>query len=100
MMDYAHEETEKILAVIEKRITKEYRVAEHEIELKLEDYLAKFKAKDELKRKALAKGMITQAEYNQWRIGQIMIGERWTEMRDQIAADLTRTAQIARQIAF
>lgn len=99
-MDYAHEETEKILKKIEKRITHEYMLAEQEIEEKLDDYLRRFKIKDELKRKAVAKGLITQAEYNQWRIGQMMISDRWSEMRDNIAKDLANTAQISRQIAF
>ena len=100
LVDDGHEETEAILKKIEKEISKEYRLAEKEIQEKLDDYLRRFEIKDELKRKALAAGEITQAEYNQWRTGQIMIGKRWEEMRDTIAEDLTNADQIARSIAF
>ena len=99
-MDGAHEATEDILKALERRIAKEYRIAEGEVELKLDDYLARFRAKDELKRKALANGLITKQEYDQWRIGQIMVGQRWAEMRDQLATDFANAAQIARDIAF
>ena len=67
---------------------------------KLNDYLARFRKKNALKLKALAKGAITQAEYDKWLKGQVLIGERWQEMVDTIAEDLTNTMQIARSIAF
>lgn len=100
LVDNGHEETEAVLRKIEKRISAEYRRAAKEIEEKLDDYLKKFKIKDELKLRALAAGEITQAEYDKWRTGQIMIGKRWEEMRDTIAEDLTNADQIARSIAF
>ena len=99
-MDYMHNQTEKQIREIEKLITEEYQKAEAEIQAKLDDYLRKFQKKDALKRKALEKGMITQAEYDQWRIGQIMAGQRWAEMRDAIALELANAAQTARSIAY
>lgn len=99
-MDYAHQETEKLLADIERRITEEYRKAEEEIQAKLDDYMRRFKIKDELKRKAVANGLITQEEYNQWRYQQLMVGQKWADMKDAIAADLANASQIARSIAF
>jgi len=99
-MDGAHEATDEIIKALEKRIAKEYNVAEAEVKAKLDDYLARFAEKDRLKRKALANGLITQAEYNQWRIGQIMVGERWAELRDNLASDFANAAQIARNMAF
>lgn len=98
--DIADEETEKVLKEIENQISKEYAQAEKEIAEKLDDYLRRFEVKDELKRKALANGLISDQEYKQWRVGQIMIGQRWTEMRNSIAQDLTNTDKIARSIAF
>ena len=100
MNDKGHDETEKVLKEIEKRISEEYAQAEKEISAKLDDYLEKFRAKDELKRKALENGLITEQEYKQWRVGQIMMGQRWAEMRDTIAKDLTNADKIARSIAF
>lgn len=99
-MDAGHKETEKILEDIEKRISAEYRTAEKEIQEKLDDYLRRFQIKDDLKRKALDNGLITQKEYNEWRIGQIMMGKRWAEVRDNVARDLTEASQTARNIAF
>ena len=93
-------ETEKILKRIEKHITEEYKKAEKEIDEKLKDYLRRFKIKDDLKRQALHDGLITKAEYDRWRTGQIMIGQRWEEMRDAIAKDLANASQIARSTAF
>ena len=98
--DIAHDDTDKILKALEERVAREYKQAEEEVEEKLNDYLARFKKKDALKRKALAHGLITQQEYNQWRIGQIMMGQRWEEMRATLAADYSNANQIARSIAY
>lgn len=97
-IDPGHRETERILKELEQRITKEYAQAEKEITAKLDDYMRRFKIKDELKAKAVQNGQITLAEYKQWRVGQIAVGKRWEEMRDTIAQDLTNTAKIARSI--
>lgn len=97
--DEGHEETEDVLKEIEKRITKEYEQAEREIAEKLDDYMRRFEIKDQLKKQAVLNGQITEAEYEQWRLGQVMMGQRWSDMRDTIADDLTNTAQIAKDIA-
>ena len=100
MRDIGHEETEEVLKEIEKRISEEYAKAEREVAKTLDDYLEKFRVKDELKLKALDNGMITEAEYKQWRVGQIMMGQRWAEMRDTLAQDFTNADKIARSIAY
>ena len=100
MRDIGHDETEILLKQMEKRIASEYMQAEKEIAAKLDDYLNKFKIKDELKQKALANGLITEQEYQQWRIGQIMMGKRWEEMRDALAKDFTNADKIAKSIAY
>ena len=96
--DEGHEETERVLSDLEKRITKEYSQAEKEISAKLDDYLRRYEKKDEIKQKALQEGKITQQEYDQWKVGQIAVGKRWEEMRDTIAQDLTNTAEKAKSI--
>lgn len=98
-MDVAHKETDKILEDIEKRLRKEYRQATKEVEQKLDDYFAAFRRKDEKKRALLDAGEITQKEYNDWRYGQMCVGKRWEDMRDKLAADLSKTDVIARNIA-
>lgn len=98
--DEGHEETDKILEDMEKRIAEEYKQAEKEISKKLNDYLRRFEAKDRIKQQALADGLITQEEYDKWLTGQIMIGKRWTEMRDTLAEDFTNADKIAKSIAY
>lgn len=99
-MDAGHRETERKLEEIEKRISAEYRKAEKGIQKTLDEYLRKFETKDKLKQKALAEGKITEEEYKQWRIGQMMIGQRWNATRDRIVNDLNNASQEARNIAF
>ncbi len=98
-MDYGHAETDRMLKELEKKIAKEYAQAEKEVQAKLDDYLRRYKVKDEIKRKKLAAGEITRKEYNDWRTGQIMIGKRWEEMRDTLAEDLHNTNKIANSMA-
>lgn len=94
--DFGHEETDRILGRMEKKISKEYKQAEKELTEKLEKYLERFEAKDKVKRKQLAEGVITQDEYNRWRIGQVATGERWKAMRDTIAEEITKANEIAK----
>lgn len=95
MTDYGHEETDKQLKKLERKIHAEYEQASKEVQTKLDDYLRRFQIKDSIKREAVAVGEITQEEYTKWRTGQIMIGKRWEEMRDTLAQDLTNTDKIA-----
>lgn len=88
MADIGHQQTDKLLEKLEKRIAKEYAQAAAEVDAKLADYLRRFEIKDEIKRKQLAAGIIDRAEYNRWRTGQIIVGKRWENMRDQLAGDL------------
>ena len=99
MADPGHEETEEIIKKIERRINKEYAQAEKEVSAKLDDYFRRFEKKDEKWQEWVADGIKTEAEYKKWRTGQIAIGQRWTEMRDDIAKDLANTSKIARSIA-
>jgi len=94
----ARTETDKILARMERKIKKEYRQAEREVAEKLDRYLSAFERKDKVKRLALKKGLITQKEYNDWRTGQIMIGQRWDEMRNNLAHDYHNANEIAKRI--
>lgn len=96
--DQGYEETEAILSVIERRIRKEYKKAVDETEEKLNDYLRRFALKDEKWQQWVAEGKKTEAEYKQWRTGQIMLGKRWKEMRDTLAQDYHNANEIAKSI--
>ena len=95
MADYAHKYTDQQLEVLEKRFQAVYRQAEREVNDKLMNYLHKFKAKDDAKRKLLEAGKITEEEYKKWRYGQMMTGKHWKEMRDRLAQDYTNANQNA-----
>ena len=98
-MDVAHKETDKIIDDIEKRLRKEYKQATKEVEQKLDNYFAAFRRKDEKKRELLKSGEITKEEYKNWRFGQMCVGQRWEDMKDKLAADLSNTTAMARNIA-
>lgn len=94
-MDANEKRTEKTIEELEKRITEVYTQAEKEVQEKLDKHLAKFAEKDEKKQAQLKAGEITKAEYKSWRQGQIATGERWANLRDEMAKDLTRADVLA-----
>lgn len=98
MPDQGHIETERILRETEADVRRVYRQAVDETQKKLEDYLRRFEVKDNVKREQLARGEITAKEYADWKKGQILIGQRWEEMRDTLAQDLHNSNTIARSI--
>lgn len=98
MRDFGHKETDKKLAELEKKIVREYKKAVNETQAKLDDYLRRFEIKDNAWRKMVESGKKTAKEYQEWRTGQIMIGKRWEEMRDTLAADYHNANVIARSL--
>lgn len=95
MPDLGHKETDEALGKLERRIKKVYVQAYEETEAKLQDYLSRFATKDKIKQEQLRAGKITQDEYNYWRKGQVMIGKRWQEMVNSLAADYTNANRLA-----
>jgi SPP1 gp7 family putative phage head morphogenesis protein len=85
MIDVANLETEATLKELEKQITKVYKQAAEEVSEKLNDYLRRFKIKDEIKRKKLKSGEITRKDYVEWRKNQIAMGKRWETLRGDLA---------------
>ena len=98
MADIGHEQTDKLIRAMEKRINKIYRQATREMAAKCDDYFRRFDVKDKLKRDEMKAGLITQKEYAEWRKGQMIVGERWLKMRNQLAQDMHNTNVIARSI--
>lgn len=96
--DIGRIETDKALSEIEKRIKKVYKQANKEIADKADDYFRRFKIKDDIKRKQLADGIITAKEYQEWQQGQVLIGQRWIDMRNQLANDYHNANVIARSV--
>ena len=98
-MDEGQKESEKLLEQIEKDVIDFYSVAKADIEKKFNEFNRKFKVKDEIKRKQLKVGEITEDEYNRWRQGQMMTGKRWGQMLDVLSTDLTNAHNIAKSMA-
>lgn len=96
--DPAHVATDKEIEKIERQIAKEYRQAHKEVSEKLEDYLSRFETKDARWQEWVKDGTKTEKEYIEWRKGQILVGERWKELRDTLAEDYTNASQIALSI--
>lgn len=99
MADLGHELTEERIKEIEKELQQEYTRAAKEIKKKLDDYMRRFKIKDEKWQQWVEEGTKSQEDYEQWRIGQLAVGERWEKMKDTIADDLMHTNEIAGRIA-
>jgi len=70
---------------MEKKIRKEYKQAIDEVEEKLDDYIRRFKIKDEKWRQWVEEGKKTKQEYQAWRTGQIAMGNRWRAVRERLA---------------
>jgi len=95
MLDFAHKQTDEIIEDLEKKLQKEYSQAYKEIDKKAEEYFAKFEKQDKKWQELVRKGERTQKQYQAWQRDEVIKGQRWTALRDQIAEDLTHTNQIA-----
>lgn len=99
MRDIAAEETDVLLARLEKRIASEYKGAYDAAEEKWQKYLASFEKQDKIEAQRLADGEITKQQYQQWRTRQIANGKRYEEMRNVIAQDLHKANLKAAKLA-
>lgn len=97
-MDNGQKDTERIIKEIEARINKEYSQAVKEIEETLNDYLKRFKIKDQKWQEWVENGTKTESEYKEWRKGQLAVGKRWENQRDAIAHDLAQSNELAKKI--
>lgn len=97
-MDEGHKLTDKKLEKLIRKLDKVYSQAAKEVEEKLNDYMRRFKVKDAIKQRQVKAGEISYDEWINWRVGQIAVGQRWEEMRDTLAEDLTHVDEIATQM--
>lgn len=98
MADPAHEQTDEMIEEIRRRVSREYLRAYEETSAKLEDYLSRFEVKDRIHADAVRRGEETEAEYREWRRGQVLMGDRWQEMVDTLAEDYRNADRIAASI--
>lgn len=95
LLDIGHEETEILIALLEERIKQEYSQASEEMKLKALEYFAAFRKKDKTWKTRLENKEITKAEYDAWRTGQLIVGKRWLQLRDELAAILVNAYDVA-----
>lgn len=90
-----NEQNDKEVEKLEKKLRKVYLQAQTDTQAKMEDYLQRFAAKDAIKLEQVKQGKITQAQYLEWRKGQIAVGKQWQDKVDALAADYTNANKIA-----
>lgn len=98
MADEGHEATEALIGEVSERVRREYVAAYEEAEEKLADYLRRFEAKDRIHAEAVRRGEETEADYREWRRGQILVGKRWQELVDTLAEDYRNADRVAASI--
>lgn len=98
MSDSAHKQTDALLGSLEKKLKSTYSEAAREAQKKFSAHMAAFKVKDERHRKDVREGRWTQKDYEDWRKNQLLIADRFAEVRDTIAEDLHHVDKIAMQM--
>lgn len=98
MADEGHEATEALIGEVSERVRREYVAAYEGAEEKLADYLRRFEAKDRIHAEAVRRGEETEADYREWRRGQILVGKRWQELVDTLAEDYRNADRVAASI--
>jgi len=96
--DPAHKETDKILRDMEKRLDEVYKQAYKEARQTADDFMKSFREMDKKKRQQVKNGELDKAEYERWRRTQVFQGNRYHQMADTLAADMTHTNQIAASV--
>lgn len=96
MPDAGHEATEKLLGKLEKNIAKEFKTATSDMQAKLKAYLEETEAGRKKQESLLMAGKITQKDYDDWVFRHTMVGKRWEQMRDTLAADMHNANEIAK----
>lgn len=97
--DKGHELTDAELAALEKRVGNEFKIALMNVQKRLREYMQQFQAEDKEKRQMVKAGTLTKAEYQQWRMNKMFVGQRWEAMKDTLAADMANAQKIARHMA-
>ena len=94
-MDYGHEQTDKILKDLEKRIVKEYTQAAREVEKSMNKWLADYQKNDDKMRALLNSGKISKKEYTDWRKKQILLSDKWKAQRDELTQVMMDADKVA-----
>lgn len=94
-MDYGHEQTDKMLKSLEKKIQKEYKQAAREVEASMNKWLAHYQENDDKMRELWKSGEISKEDYTDWRKKQILISDKWKAQRDELTARFMDADKVA-----
>ena len=97
-MDYGEFYTKTKILEIERRLTRVYSEASRDIDRKMNDFFERYKKKESIYLKKLDDGEITQADFDDWKKGQVFQGEMWRNKKKQIADTLYNANSTATQI--
>lgn len=85
-MDYGHEQADKMLKDLEKKIQKEYSKAAREVEASMNKFLSQYRKNDKKMFELWKSGEITKKEYTDWRKKQIILTDKWLSQRDELVS--------------
>ena len=103
-IDPAHKETDKLLKDMEKELNGIYKQAYREARETADDFMKQFRQMDKQKRQQIKdetdkdKQKELKEDYERWRRTQIFQGNRYHQMADTLAADMSKTNQIAASV--
>lgn len=98
MADYGHQETDKRLEVMEKRISKVYADTLEEAKTKLTAVLKEFQEEDKKRAQLVADGKLKQRAYVAWRQELLGKAKHLQDMIDVLTEDFTNADKIAMNI--
>jgi hypothetical protein len=90
-VQYADKEYVRLLA----ELNKIYNEASVDIQEKMDAFYTRFKKKDELWKKRLKNGEVTQEDYKKWLKGQVFQGKQWEYRKQSIANTLVNANEVA-----
>lgn len=85
--DIGHEQTEKLIKKLTNELTAQYNKAAAQMKAKADDYFRRFEIKDKIWAQAVKDGKKTEEAYKKWREQQMLVGDRWNAMTEQLAQD-------------
>lgn len=96
--DIGYDETEDILFEIKAELESIYGQAYNEVYERAVEFLAVFRAADELKKRQVEAGTLDIEEYKRWRRTQMLTGRNAYAMADVLATDLDNVNLIAASV--
>lgn len=95
MASAADKYTAKTFTQLERQISKMYREARSDIKDKMNEFNKRHRAKEKELQRKLKDGLITQEQFDNWKIGQVFVGKQWQQKLDSINKVIANVMQEA-----